>query len=115
VRNVYIQSISLPITQIRTMPPTHIWIHPVQCKHGPYASDCTLADDVFRGRDPASMKPCAAGSLNPVAGLHGSRIAPSEYVVSQGTVLKRMGRVYIEQDGSQIWVGGMVRICVMVS
>ena len=57
----------------------------------------------------------ATGSLN--AGLAqwliGSRIAPSEYVVSQGTVLKRMGRVYIEQDGSQIWVGGMVRICVM--
>lgn len=55
------------------------------------------------------------GSLN--AGLAqwliGSRIAPSEYVVSQGTVLKRRGRVYIEQNGSQIWVGGMVRTCVM--
>jgi PhzF family phenazine biosynthesis protein len=55
------------------------------------------------------------GSLN--AGLApwliGSRLAPSEYVVSQGTVLKRMGRVYIEQNGSQIWVGGMVRTCVM--
>jgi len=55
------------------------------------------------------------GSLN--AGLAqwliGSRIAPSEYIVSQGTVLKRMGRVYIEQNGSQIWVGGMVRTCVM--
>ena len=55
------------------------------------------------------------GSLN--AGLAqwliGSRMAPSRYVVSQGTVLKRMGRVYIEQNGSQIWVGGMVRTCVM--
>jgi PhzF family phenazine biosynthesis protein len=55
------------------------------------------------------------GSLN--AGLAqwliGSRIAPSEYVVSQGTVLKRMGRVHIEQNGAQIWVGGMVRTCVM--
>jgi predicted PhzF superfamily epimerase YddE/YHI9 len=55
------------------------------------------------------------GSLN--AGLAQwlirSRIAPPEYVVSQGTVLKRMGRVYIEQNGSQIWVGGMVRTCVM--
>jgi PhzF family phenazine biosynthesis protein len=54
------------------------------------------------------------GSLN--AGLAqwliGSRIAPSEYVVSQGTVLKRMGRVYVELNGSQIWVGGMVRTCV---
>lgn len=55
------------------------------------------------------------GSLN--AGLAqwliGSRIAPSEYVVSQGTVLKRMGRVHIEQDGFQIWVGGTVRTCVI--
>lgn len=55
------------------------------------------------------------GSLN--AGLAqwliGSRIAPSEYVVSQGTVLKRMGRVHVEQNGSQIWVGGTVRTCVM--
>ena len=55
------------------------------------------------------------GSLN--AGLARwlieSRIAPSEYVVSQGTVLRRMGRVHIEQDGSQIWVGGTVRTCVM--
>jgi PhzF family phenazine biosynthesis protein len=55
------------------------------------------------------------GSLN--AGLARwlieSRIAPSEYVVSQGAVLRRMGRVHIEQDGSQIWVGGTVRTCVM--
>lgn len=55
------------------------------------------------------------GSLN--AGLARwlieSRIAPSAYVVSQGTVLGRMGRVHIEQDGSQIWVGGAVRTCVM--
>jgi PhzF family phenazine biosynthesis protein len=55
------------------------------------------------------------GSLN--AGLARwlieARIAPSEYVVSQGTVLRRMGRVYIQQDGSQIWVGGTVRTCVI--
>jgi PhzF family phenazine biosynthesis protein len=55
------------------------------------------------------------GSLN--AGLAQwlieARIAPPEYVVSQGTVLKRMGRVHIQQDGSQIWVGGKVRTCVM--
>jgi PhzF family phenazine biosynthesis protein len=47
--------------------------------------------------------------------LIGSRIAPSEYVVSQGTVLKRMGRVYIEQNGSQIWVGGMAERVSLVS
>jgi PhzF family phenazine biosynthesis protein len=68
------------------------------------------AEDVGLGHeDPVT------GSLN--AGLArwliNSRIAPSEYVVSQGTVLRRMGRVHIEQDGSQIWVGGTVRTCVM--
>jgi PhzF family phenazine biosynthesis protein len=55
------------------------------------------------------------GSLN--AGLAqwliGSRIAPPEYVVSQGTALKRSGRVHVEQNGSRIWVGGMVRTCVI--
>ena len=55
------------------------------------------------------------GSLN--AGLAqwliGSRIAPSNYVVSQGAVLGRMGRIHIEKNGFQIWVGGMVRTCVI--
>ncbi len=55
------------------------------------------------------------GSLN--AGLAKwlikSRIAPPEYVVSQGTALRRLGRIHIEQDGSQIWVGGAVRTCVI--
>jgi PhzF family phenazine biosynthesis protein len=54
------------------------------------------------------------GSLN--AGLAPwlikSRIAPPEYVVSQGTVLRRMGRVHVEQDGPQIWIGGAVRTCI---
>lgn len=54
------------------------------------------------------------GSLN--AGLAQwlikSHIAPPEYVVSQGEVLRRMGRIHIKQDGPQIWVGGAVRTCV---
>jgi PhzF family phenazine biosynthesis protein len=67
------------------------------------------AEDVGLGHeDPVT------GSLN--AGLARwlieSRIAPSAYVVSQGTALRRMGRVHLEQEGSQIWVGGSVRTCV---
>jgi PhzF family phenazine biosynthesis protein len=54
------------------------------------------------------------GSLN--AGLAQwlipNQMAPPEYVVSQGTVLGRMGRVHIEKNGSQIWVGGAVRTCI---
>jgi len=48
------------------------------------------------------------GSLN--AGLASWLIktghAPPRYVASQGTALKRRGRVYLELLGHDIWVGG---------
>ncbi len=48
------------------------------------------------------------GSLN--AGLAewlvGSGVAPAQYVAAQGTRLDRAGRVYIDHDGTDIWVGG---------
>jgi PhzF family phenazine biosynthesis protein len=48
------------------------------------------------------------GSLN--AGLAqwliSARLAPTQYVASQGTVLGRAGRVHISQFGNEIWVGG---------
>lgn len=54
------------------------------------------------------------GSLN--AGLAqwliGAGRAPSEYVAAQGTALGRNGRVYLQQQGDTIWVGGDVAICV---
>jgi PhzF family phenazine biosynthesis protein len=54
------------------------------------------------------------GSLN--AGLAqwliGAGIAPRSYVASQGTVLGRMGRVYVERDGSETWIGGAVTSCI---
>jgi PhzF family phenazine biosynthesis protein len=54
------------------------------------------------------------GSLN--AGLAqwliGAGLAPSRYIASQGTVLGRKGRLHVEQDGSQIWIGGAVTTCI---
>lgn len=54
------------------------------------------------------------GSLN--AGLASwlipSGLAKSRYVVSQGSVLGRAGRVFIDQDGDDIWVGGDVSRCI---
>jgi PhzF family phenazine biosynthesis protein len=54
------------------------------------------------------------GSLN--AGLAqwliGTGVAPSSYVASQGSVLGRMGRVNVERDGPEIWIGGAVITCV---
>lgn len=48
------------------------------------------------------------GSLN--AGLAqwliGAGLVPPRYVASQGTALGRAGRVFVEQRGSDIWIGG---------
>ena len=54
------------------------------------------------------------GSLN--AGLAqwliDTGVAPSTYVVSQGTALGRMGRVHVERDGPDTWIGGAVTTCI---
>ncbi|MCW6532251.1 PhzF family phenazine biosynthesis protein [Sphingomonas sp. MMSM20] len=57
------------------------------------------------------------GSEDPVTGsfnasaarwMIGAGLAPDHYVVSQGTVLGRMGRVYVDRDQDRIWIGGDV-------
>ena len=54
------------------------------------------------------------GSLN--AGLAqwliAQGLAPARYVVSQGTAMGRAGRVFIEQTGEDIWVGGSAVTCI---
>jgi PhzF family phenazine biosynthesis protein len=47
------------------------------------------------------------GSLNASIGqwLAGDRL-PTSYVASQGTMLGRQGRVYVEREGDTVWVGG---------
>lgn len=54
------------------------------------------------------------GSLN--AGLAqwliGSGRAPSSYVASQGTALGRAGRVHVQRDGDDIWIGGHCVRCI---
>jgi PhzF family phenazine biosynthesis protein len=91
-------------------------------KVGVFAAFNPLKDGSFAQYEVRAFSVEDVGHEDPVTGslnaglarwLIEGRIAPSEYVVSQGTVLKRMGRVYIEQNGPQIWVGGMVRTCVM--
>ena len=54
------------------------------------------------------------GSLNAGLGqwLIGAGIAPSTYVASQGTAMGRMGRVHVERDGADTWIGGAVTTCV---
>ncbi len=47
------------------------------------------------------------GSLNAGIGqwLAGT-ILPASYVAAQGTVLGRTGRVHVERDGDDVWIGG---------
>ncbi len=39
-------------------------------------------------------------------------VLPSCYVVSQGTALRRAGRVRVEQRGDELWVGGDTVTCI---
>jgi PhzF family phenazine biosynthesis protein len=48
------------------------------------------------------------GSLNAALAqwLVGAGIAPPRYVAAQGTALGRAGRVHVQQDGTDLWIGG---------
>jgi PhzF family phenazine biosynthesis protein len=48
------------------------------------------------------------GSLNAALAqwLIGAGIAPPSYVAAQGTALGRAGRVHVQRDGADIWIGG---------
>jgi len=54
------------------------------------------------------------GSLN--AGLAqwliGAGLAPRRYVAAQGAALGRAGRVHVEHDGADCWIGGEVAFCI---
>lgn len=54
------------------------------------------------------------GSLNAAVAqwLIGAGLAPKQYMASQGTVLGRAGRVYVQQDGDTIWIGGSSVTCI---
>jgi PhzF family phenazine biosynthesis protein len=54
------------------------------------------------------------GSLNAGLGqwLIGAGMAGDSYVVTQGTVMGRAGRVFIDRIGDDIWVGGEVVRCI---
>jgi PhzF family phenazine biosynthesis protein len=49
---------------------------------------------------------------DPVTGSLQAGLAQPRYVAAQGSALGRAGRVHVERDGSDIWIGGDVAICV---
>ena len=54
------------------------------------------------------------GSLNAALAqwLIESGRAPRRYVAAQGTALGRAGRVFVEHDGTDVWIGGQVTPCI---
>ena len=61
-----------------------------------------------------SQEDPATGSLNAGVAqwLLSEGLAPERYVVSQGTAIGRAGRLRIERQGDEIWVGGAVVACI---
>jgi PhzF family phenazine biosynthesis protein len=67
----------------------------------------------FPGNNGMTEDP-VTGSLN--AGiaqwLIGAGLAPARYVAAQGTAMARAGRVHVEQEGADIWIGGATVTCI---
>jgi PhzF family phenazine biosynthesis protein len=72
------------------------------------------ADFEVRGFVPGIGEDPVTGSLN--AGLArwliGTGRAPARYTAAQGTAIGRAGRIYLEQEGANIWVGGDCVTCI---
>jgi PhzF family phenazine biosynthesis protein len=81
---------------------------------GPHDAGYEAAFEVraFIGR--GGYEDPVTGSLNASLAqwLIGTGVAPTIYVASQGTALGRTGRVYVERDGLETWIGGAVTTCI---
>jgi PhzF family phenazine biosynthesis protein len=61
----------------------------------------------FSGNNGIAEDP-VTGSLNAALAqwLIGDGLSPASYVAAQGTAMGRAGRVFVQQDGKDIWIGG---------
>ena len=82
---------------------------------GPHAPGNEAAFEVraFIGGDGAWEDP-VTGSLNASIAqwLIRTGVAGPSYIAAQGAALQRAGRVHLQQQGGEIWVGGDVVCCV---
>ena len=67
----------------------------------------------FPGNNGLTEDP-VTGSLNAALAqwLIESGRAPARYVAAQGTALGRAGRVFVDHDGTDTWIGGQVAPCI---
>ncbi|MBC7437315.1 MAG: PhzF family phenazine biosynthesis protein [Bdellovibrionales bacterium] len=78
------------------------------------ADDCAFEVRAFFPGNGAMTEDPVTGSLNAALAqwLIGAGLAPPEYIASQGTALGRAGRVHVQQQGQDIWIGGASVTCV---
>jgi PhzF family phenazine biosynthesis protein len=77
---------------------------------GPQAAGSDTQFEVrafFSGNNGIAEDP-VTGSLNAALAqwLIGDGLAPASYVAAQGTAIGRAGRVFVQQEGTDIWIGG---------
>jgi PhzF family phenazine biosynthesis protein len=67
----------------------------------------------FPGNNGLAEDP-VTGSLNAAIAqwLIGAGLAPARYIAAQGAAMARAGRVHVEQDGADIWIGGASVTCI---
>ena len=80
-------------------------------------AECAFEVRAFFPSHHGLLEDPVTGSLNAAMAqwLMGAGLAPSRYVVSQGTALDRAGRVYVERDAhapETIWIGGQSLTCM---
>lgn len=74
----------------------------------PAASDTQFEVRAFFPGHGGLAEDPVTGSLNAALAqwLIGAGIAPPSYVAAQGTAMGRAGRVFVQRDGADIWIGG---------
>jgi PhzF family phenazine biosynthesis protein len=90
-----------------------------RCKVGVVGAQAEGTDTAFEvraffpGNNGMAEDP-VTGSLNAALAqwLIGTGLAPTNYVAAQGAALGRAGRVHVQQDGADIWIGGASVTCV---
>jgi PhzF family phenazine biosynthesis protein len=84
---------------------------------GSHGGDSDVAFEVrafFPAPGGALAEDPVTGSLNAALAqwLIESDLAPPRYVAAQGTAMGRAGRVFVEHDGRDVWIGGHVAPCI---
>jgi PhzF family phenazine biosynthesis protein len=75
---------------------------------GPHPAGGEVAYEVRAFCAPGPTEDPVTGSLNAALGQWLTRTgrAPASYVAAQGTALGRRGRIHVDTDGEELWVGG---------